>query len=137
MGWMKTVLRRDLILLLFDRLAEKFYQFAAGGTDEMIVMFVIVVMFIAPDTITEPLLARQPAFTEQSEREIDGGEADSRILGLHQTTEVFSTEMPLGAEKREKDQLALSGSLQSRMSQVREEDLFFTGKFLHCRASPW
>ena len=65
MGRLKVELLGNLILLLFDDLAVELDQLTTGGADEMVVMLVIVVMFVASTPVAKPLLARQTALAQQ------------------------------------------------------------------------
>ena len=96
---MKMVMRGDLILLIFDLLAVKLYQQAALGTNQMIVMLVIVKMLVTRVAVAQTLFSSQPAFGQKFERTVNGREAHGRVFDFDQVIEVFGAEMTFGLEK--------------------------------------
>jgi hypothetical protein len=126
------VMRGDLILLIFDLLAVKLYQPAALGTDQMVVMLVIVKMLVTRVAVAQTLFASQPAFGQEFERAVNGRKANGRVFDFDQVIEVFRAEMAFGLEKDFEYQLTLRRLFESGAPEVFEEYLFFLGEFRHC-----
>ena len=69
----------DLFLKPFDVFILEFYDFPAGGADEMIVMSLVGHIIIL-GLRTEVTSLSQSYFAKEIERSINGGETDMRIL---------------------------------------------------------
>jgi len=88
-GWTKLVLAGDLILFVLDDFAVKLYQSAALGTDQVVVMLVIVQVLISCSAIAKPLFASKPALSKKLQRAINSCRSDVRILGFDDLVEFF------------------------------------------------
>jgi len=126
------VLRGDLILLILNLLAVKLYQPPALGTDQMVVMLVIVKMLVPRVAVSQTLFASQPAFGQKFKRAVNGREPHGRVFDFDQVVEVFRAEMAFGLEKDFEYQLTLCRSFESGAPEVFEEYLFFLSEFRHC-----
>lgn len=131
---MKSELPRDFILFVFDHLAVKLDQVAASGADQMIVVLVIVLVFVAATAIAHQFLARQSAFDQQPKRAINRREADARIFSLDQLIKFLGARMAFGAEKDIEDQFALSRAFEPGALQMIKENflLFIHQNFSLC-----
>src|SRR5215510_6778167 len=128
----KMMLRGDLVLLVLDLLAVEFYQPAAFGADQMVVMLVIVKMLVARVRVAQSLFARQPAFGQKLERAVNGREAHRRVFDFDNVVEVFGAEMAFGLEKDFEYKLTLCRLFKSGAPEMLEEYLFFLYEFRHC-----
>lgn len=131
MGQFEVELLGDLVLRPLDDFAVEFDQFATAGTDQVIVMLMVVVMLVATTPIAEPLLPCQSALTQKFEGAVDGGVPDRWILLLDQMIEILGTEMALCPEKDQQYELPLGSLLQSCPPDMLEKYLFLLNEFGH------
>ncbi len=128
---MKMILSGDFVLFSLDDLTVKLDQETALGADKMVVMLVIEIVLVTFTAVAEALLTSQPAFVQELERTIDGGEPDAGILSFDPIVEVFRAQMPFGLEKNFENQLTLGSLLKPCPAQVIKEDLFLLRHFAH------
>lgn len=131
MGRLKAISRGNLVLFLLDHFAVEFDQLATIGTDQVVVMLMIELVFVPTPTVSQPFLACQTTLTQQFERSVDRRETDRGIFRLDPLVEIFRTEMALGLEKDVEDQIALAGPLVSSPSQMLEKDCPLLFKLFH------
>jgi len=90
-GWTKLVLAGDLILFVLDDFAIELYQGTALGTDQVIVVLVVVEMFVARAAVAEALFPCQPTLGKEFQGTIDSSGPYMRIAGLDNLVEFFGT----------------------------------------------
>ena len=79
-----------LILQLFYLFAVKLDQSAAGRTDQMVVMSVLVVVLVKHPPVMELEFPCEPTFFEQLQSAIHRSEPNRRIFGLHDCVEILA-----------------------------------------------
>ena len=128
----EAVARGDFFLETFDVAIFELHDFAAVGAAQVVMMpFVGDVIVLGLRTEVPGL--RQPCFTKQIERSIDGRQAQVRIFARQLVVHFFRCDVLL-LEKCVKDQLALAGVLQLVLPEVVFQNAHF---FLMLRHSPW
>lgn len=79
-----------LILQLFNLLAKKLDQGAAAGTDQMVVVIVLVVVFVKHPSVMELEFRRETALLKQLQRAINGSEPNRGVLRLDDCVQILA-----------------------------------------------
>src|SRR3954451_18543112 len=107
---LKSEVVRHLVLQRLDLRRKELDHTPALGTDHVIVMVVIVVMFVVGLVIAEPYLAGQTGLGKQFEGAVNGSVAYRGVVFVNEPVEVLTGQMFLGAEKSFEDQVSLESS---------------------------
>src|SRR5919204_6201383 len=83
----------------------------------------VVLVLVARNAIMKSHLASQTTFGEQLQGAIDGGEADTGILLLHQSVQLLGGEVIARLEESTQDGVALLGVLETNFFKVAMEDV--------------
>jgi len=79
-----------LILQLLNLFVVKLDQSAAGRTDQVVVVSVLVVVLIKHPSVVELEFPCEAAFFEQLQRAINRSEPNRRVFGLHDCVEILA-----------------------------------------------
>lgn len=113
----------DFLLQVVHFPREKFHRTAALGADHMMMAAPVVLMLVAGDAVMERNFAGQPAFSQQFERAINRGNADSRVFLLHKTVQLVGREMIAGFKKSAQDGVALGRLLETHALEMPMQDI--------------
>src|SRR5882762_1012429 len=133
LGHLETVLRRHRVLNRLELCGKKLNDAATPGTDHMIVMLMLVVMFVMRDAVAKADFARQACFGQKFQGAIDSGLADSWILFLNQTVKIFAGQMLFRTQEGVENQIALCGAFESLLLDVLEKNFLL---FSHGSSGP-
>jgi hypothetical protein len=103
----------DFSLKILDGIVMEFRNGAAAGADQMVVVLPFSYVFVAGLTVAELDFPGYPRFGKELQGSIDRGIADVRMLRPEPQIELFDAHVPLGGKKRIKDDIPLTGGLES------------------------
>ena len=127
---LKSKVARHFVLQSLDIGGKELYHLSTIGTDHVVVMLVVVVMFVVGFVVAEPHLSCEPCLGQQFESSVDGGEAHSRIDLVYEAVEVLAGQVFFCAQKDLQNEITLTGTPQSRSLNMIEEDRPFYLKFV-------
>ena len=117
---------RHLVLKRLDVCRKELDHLTAIGTDHVIVMLVVVMMFVVGLVIAEPDLACEACLGKQFESTINGGESDRGVDLVNEAVQVLAGKVFLGAKKDLKDEITLAGTPQAcRLDMLKEDRSFY------------
>lgn len=122
---LKMVLGRQLILKRFKFGRKEFDDATALGTDHVIMMLMLVIVFVVSEPIAKANLARQPGFREELQRAIHRGLTDAGVFFFDQTIEIFTREVLLHTQKRVQNEVALGRPLEPLFLNMLEKNFLF------------
>jgi len=131
---LETVLLGDAVLKFLDLLRKKFNHLTARSTDQMVMMFVVVMVLVIGLVVAKTNFSSQPGFSKQLKSAVNGRVPDRRILFLNEPVKILTCQVFLRFQKDLKDQITLTGPPETRLPDVLKKDLFFF--FELCHASP-
>ena len=121
---------RHLVLQVFDVRRKELDHLPAFGTDHVIVVLVIVVMFVVCLVVTKTNFPRQPGFRQKFKSSVNGRVTHRLVFLLDKPVEVFASQMCFGSKKDLEDEVALAGAPKAGFLDVVEKDLLFLGELL-------
>jgi hypothetical protein len=83
-------------------------------------MFIVVL--VVSDTIAETHFACEPRLRKELECSVDCSLANTRVLLLDETVQIFAGKMLFGAQKDIENQIALGGALESPLLNVFQKN---------------
>lgn len=127
---LETEVACHLILKVFDIGREKLDHFPTLGTDHVVVMFVVVMVFVVGLVVPEPNFSCKAGLCQQLQSAINRGQADRWIYLVNKPMQVFAGKVFLGAQKDLKDEVALACSPESRRLNMFQKDSPFYREFI-------
>lgn len=122
LGNLKTVLGRQLILKRFQFGGKEFDDATTFGTNHVIVMLMLVIVFVVSAPVAKADLAGQPCFRQEFQRAIDRGLSDARVFLLDQAIKVFAGKMLFRAQEHVENQVALGRALEPLLLNMFEKN---------------
>ncbi len=122
---LEMVLRRDLVLERFQFGGKEFDDATALGTNHVIVMLMLVIVFVVSEPIAKADFAGKPGFCEKLQGPIHRGLAYACIFFFHQSIQIFTGKVLLHAQKHIQDQVALGRALEPLPLNVLEKNFLF------------
>jgi hypothetical protein len=95
------------ILKDLDLLRKEFDDLATLGTDHVIVVVVVEMMFVISAIVAETDLSCQTGLHQQLQRTVDGRQADTGVLFADQKIQIFACDMTLCSQERKQDGFTL------------------------------
>jgi hypothetical protein len=123
----KFVFGGHRILNRFQFSRIEFDDLAAFGTDHVIVVLVLVVVFIVRATVAETNFARQARIGQQLQGAIHRRVPDTGIFLLHEPIQILTGKVLLGAQKHVENQVPLGRSLKALPLNVLKKYLLLFG----------
>jgi hypothetical protein len=108
----ETMFPGNFVLKLFDAFIFKFNNLAAGKTDQVIMMFIMVAGFVASLAIPEMTLFRDAAFGKKLQSAMDGRITDVRVSAAQAQVQVLRRQVGSGTQELFQNQLSLPGRFQ-------------------------
>ena len=109
----KAVPRRDLFLQSFDGLVLELDDGAAGGADQVVVVFAGQYVFVSGLTVMKQDLPGQSRLGKKLQSAIDRGVTYAGMAGLYLQVQLFNAYVLMGREEDVEDDITLAGGAQS------------------------
>jgi hypothetical protein len=93
---LESIAAYNLILQLLDLFAVELNQSAATGTDQVVVVMVLVIMLVKHSPVVKLKLAGETTLLQQLQCPINGGKPNRRIFGFHYGVQIFAGNVPFG-----------------------------------------
>jgi len=115
---LKSMLRRHCILNRLELRRIEFDDFAALGTDHVVVMLMLVVVLVMRAAIAKPHLTSQAGFRQYAQGPINRRLTDSGVFFAYQTIKVFARHVSFSFQEHFEDQITLRSALQPFLLDV-------------------
>ena len=119
-----------LLLQRFDLRRDKLNNTATFRANHMVVVLMIKMVLVISFVIAEADFAGKPRFCQEFESSINRRMSDRWIFFMNQPIQIFAREMVFRSQKRLKNEIALIGTPQSKLSDVFQKNLFFLNKLV-------
>src|SRR5688500_622506 len=134
----KLVFGRHSILNGFEFGGEELNDLATVGTDHVVMVLMLVVMFVMSQTIPETNFTRQASFGQEFESAVDSGLTNGSVFLVHQLVEIFTGQVFFSAQENIQDKVALCCAFEALLLDVfTEHFLLFSHNPRHCSKVLW
>jgi hypothetical protein len=126
---LKTMLSCHRVLYRLQLGRKKLNDPATLGTDHMVVMLMLVIMFVVCDAVAEPNFASQAGFCQELQGTIDGSLPDAGVFLPGEPVKVFAGKVRFRPQEYLENQVALRGALESPLLDMFEKNFLLFSHF--------